>query len=165
MSKYQLAQVNIARLRAPIDSPELADFVANLDRINALAEASDGFVWRLAGEGNDATALRPLGDDVIVNMSVWRDAESLKAYVYRSQHVDIMRRRKEWFERMAEAYLAMWWIPKGSYPTVEEAIRKIELIREKGATPDAFSFRSFFPSPDAADASDAISFGEVCPAT
>jgi hypothetical protein len=165
VSKYQLAEINIARLRAPLESPELADFVANLDRINALAEGFDGFVWRLKGEGNDATALRPLGDDVIVNMSVWRDVESLKSYAYRSAHVEIMRRRKEWFERMVEAYLAMWWVPKGHHPTVQEAIHKLELLREKGPTPDAFNFRSFFPAPDANDASDPISFGDACPAT
>ena len=94
MSNYRLAQINIAKLKAPIDSPELEDFVDNLDRINALAEGSDGFVWRLKGEGNDATSLRPFGDDVIVNMSVWRDVEALKDFAYRSGHVEIMRRRR-----------------------------------------------------------------------
>ena len=94
MSGYQLAQLNIASLKAPLESPELKDFVYNLDRINALAEGSAGFVWRLKGEGNDATSLRPLGEDVIVNMSVWRDLEALKDYVYRSGHVEIMRRRR-----------------------------------------------------------------------
>jgi hypothetical protein len=165
MSKYQLAEINVARLRAPLDSPELADFVGNLDRINALAECSDGFVWRLKGDGNDATELRPLGDDVIVNMSVWRDAESLKAYAYRSAHVEIMRRRKEWFDRMVEAYLAMWWIPKGHIPTVEEAVRRLEVIRTKGPTADAFNFRTFFPAPDAIESRDPLSFGDACPAT
>lgn len=161
---YQLAELNVARLRAPIDSPELQDFVANLDRINALAESSEGFVWRLKDEGNDATSMRPMGEDVIVNMSVWRDADSLKNYVYRSGHVEVMRRRKEWFERMVEAYLVMWWIPKGRYPTVEEAIHKLELLRVKGPTPEAFNFRTFFPAPDVPQADPFISFGDTCPA-
>jgi hypothetical protein len=161
---YQLAELNVARLRAPIDSPELKDFVANLDRINALAESSEGFVWRLQGEGNDATSMRPMGEDIIVNMSVWRDAESLKNYVYRSGHVEVMRRRKEWFERMVEAYLVMWWVPQGRYPTVEEAIRKLELLRANGPTPEAFNFRTFFPAPDVAEAGGFVSFGDTCPA-
>src|SRR6478672_10352366 len=110
MSKYQLAQLNVATLKAPLDSPELKDFVDNLDRINALAEASPGFVWRLKGEGNDATALRPMGEDIIVNMSVWSDVESLKNYVYRSPHVEILKRKREWFTRMAESHMALWWV-------------------------------------------------------
>ena len=99
MSKYQLAQLNVAALKAPLDSPELKDFVDNLDRINALAEQSPGFVWRLKGDGNDATSLRPLGDNVLVNMSVWRDVDALRDYVYKSAHVEIMRRKREWFTR------------------------------------------------------------------
>jgi hypothetical protein len=94
MSKYQLAQLNVAALKAPLDSPELKDFVDNLDRINELAERSSGFVWRLKGDGNDATSLRPLGDNVLVNMSVWRDVNALREYVYKSAHVEIMRRRR-----------------------------------------------------------------------
>ena len=95
MSKFELAQLNIAYLRAPIESPLLADFVANLDRINALAEASDGFKWRLMTDDGNATSLRPFGNDVIVNMSVWRDLEALRNYVYHSAHVEIMKRRRE----------------------------------------------------------------------
>src|SRR5580765_2581761 len=111
MSKYQLAQLNVATLKSPLDSPQLKDFVDNLDRINALAEQSDGFVWRLKGDGNDATSLRPLGDNVLVNLSVWRDVESLKNYVYRSAHTPIMRRRREFFSRMSEAFMVLWWVP------------------------------------------------------
>src|SRR5690349_24049888 len=105
MSKYQLSEINIAELKAPLDSPQLKDFVDNLDRINALAESSAGFEWRLKGDGNDATSLRPLGDNVIVNMSVWRDVDSLKNFVYQTPHVEIMKRRREWFARMANAYM------------------------------------------------------------
>jgi hypothetical protein len=110
MSRYQLAQLNIAELRAPLDSPELKDFVDNLDRINALAEGSTGFVWRLMGDGNDATSLRPMGENIIVNMSVWKNVVSLRDFVYKSAHVAILRRKREWFTRMAEAYMCLWWV-------------------------------------------------------
>lgn len=100
MATYQLAQLNIALMTAPIDSPVMADFVANLDRINALAERSPGYVWRLQTDDGNATALRPFGEEYLVNLSVWRDIESLQDYVYRSAHTEILRRRKEWFTRM-----------------------------------------------------------------
>jgi hypothetical protein len=164
MSNYQLAQINIARLKAPLDSPELKDFVDNLDRINALAENSPGFVWRLKGEGNDATSLRPMGDDVIVNMSVWRDVESLKNYVYRSAHVEILKRKREWFTRMAESHMALWWVPQGHQPTASEAAIKLRVLREKGPSPEAFTFASAFAAPDAPDASAPFSFRDTCPA-
>jgi hypothetical protein len=163
MSKYQLAQLNIAHLKAPLESPLLADFVANLDRINALAESAPGFVWRLQTEAGDATALRPLGDNVLVNMSVWQDIESLNRYVYRSAHVEVMRRRKEWFERAAEAYLVLWWVPRGLRPTIEEANQRLALLRAHGPTPRAFNFRNAFPAPDAAQAAP-FALGDACPA-
>lgn len=164
MSRYHLAQVNIARLKAPLDSPQLKDFVDNLDRINELAENSDGFVWRLKGEGNDATALRPFGEDVIVNMTVWRDAESLRNYVYRSPHAAIMKRRREWFMRMAEAYTCLWWIPAGHVPTVEEAAQRLELIRRQGPTPESFHFGEAFSAPDTAAGGEPFTFKDTCPA-
>ena len=149
MSAYELAQLNIAIMKEPLESPSMADFVANLDRINALAEASPGFVWRLQTEEGDATAMRPLGEDKLINVSVWRDVESLNEYVYGSAHVEIMRRRTEWFERMREAFVVLWWVRKGHRPSVQEAIGKLALLREKGPTEDAFTFRHAFPSPDA----------------
>ena len=164
MSSWQLAELNVARLKAPLDSPELKDFVDNLDRINALAENSPGFVWRLKGEGNDATSLRPMGDDVIVNMSVWRDVESLKNYVYRSAHVEILKRKREWFTRMAESHMALWWVPQGHQPTASEAAIKLRVLREKGPSPEAFTFASAFAAPDAPDASAPFSFRDTCPA-
>src|SRR5689334_22717540 len=106
-SKYELAQLNVAVMKAPLESPPMADFVANLDRINALAESSPGFVWRLKTDDGNATALRPLGEQTLVNVSVWRDVEALNRYVYQSAHVEIMKRRKEWFERMKEAYVVL----------------------------------------------------------
>jgi hypothetical protein len=164
MSNYQLAQLNIARLKAPLDSPELKDFVDNLDRINALAEASPGFVWRLKGDGNDATALRPMGEDVIVNMSVWQDVESLKNYVYRSPHVEILKRKREWFTRMAESHMALWWVPQRHQPTVTEAAMKLMVLREKGPSPAAFTFGAAFAAPDAPQANAPFSFRDGCPA-
>jgi uncharacterized protein DUF3291 len=164
MSNYQLAQLNIASLKAPLDSPELEDFVDNLDRINALAEASDGFVWRLKGDGNDATSLRPLGENVIVNLTVWRDVASLKDYVYNSPHTAIMKRRREWFARMGEAYMALWWVKAGHIPSVAEAVARLEHLRRHGASPEAFTFGDAYAAPDAAQPGQPFSFKDACPA-
>lgn len=150
MSAFELAQLNIAIMKEPLESPSMADFVASLDRINALAEAAPGFVWRLQTEQGDATAMRPMGEDTLVNMSVWRDIESLNRYVYVTAHVDIMRRRKEWFERMRDASVVLWWVRQGHRPTVPEAIAKLELLRTRGPTTEAFTFRHAFLAPDAA---------------
>jgi hypothetical protein len=163
MSRYELAQLNVANLKAPLDSPLLADFVANLDRINALAEQSSGFVWRLQTAEGDATALRPLGDDVLVNMSVWKDVDSLRNYVYRSAHVEVMRRRKEWFEHASPAFV-LWWIPEGHRPTIQEAVLKLELLRSTGPSVDAFTFRDAYPAPDAEQSRPSFDIGDECPA-
>ena len=149
MSAFELAQLNIAVMKEPLESPSMADFVASLDRINALAEAAPGFVWRLQTEEGDATAMRPMGEDTLVNMSVWRDIESLNRYVYGTAHVDIMRRRKEWFERMRDASVVLWWVRQGHRPTVPEAIAKLELLRTQGPSAEAFTFRHAFLAPDA----------------
>ncbi len=109
---------------------------------------SSGYIWRLKSDDNNATSFRPLGEDTIVNMSVWRDIESLNEYVYKSAHTDIMRRRKDWFERMTEIFMVLWWIPVGHRPTIDEALKKLELLRQAGAGPDAFTFRSPFPQPN-----------------
>lgn len=165
MSRYHLAQLNIAVLKAPLESPLLADFVANLDRINALAEAAPGFVWRLQTDAGNATALRPLGDDTIINLSVWQDVDSLSRYVYQSAHVEIMRRRREWFERMAEASTVMWWVPAGHRPAVAEALERLALLTKGGPAPEAFTFRHAYPPPDSEAAGGPASFGGACPAT
>jgi len=151
MPDYELAQLNIATMRETLDSPGMADFVANLDRINALAEESPGFVWRFQTEEGDATAERPMGEDTVVNISVWRDDESLNKYVYGSAHVEIMRRRKEWFERMKDAYVVLWWVLKGHRPTPTEAIEKLELLRKNGPNTEAFTFRRSFAPPSSPD--------------
>ena len=165
MSIYELAQLNIATLKAPLDSPLLADFVANLERINALAEGNPGFRWRLESDAGDATAFRPMGEDVIVNLTVWRDLDALRAFVFRSDHVEIMRRRGEWFERMADAYLVMWWVPRGHRPSVEEAVARLLHLRAHGASAYVFGFRTPHAAPDAA-ASSGLAAGpfDTCPA-
>jgi hypothetical protein len=150
VTKFHLAEVNIGRLLQPVDHPQIADFVASLDRINALAEDQPGFVWRLTGDGNDATDLKPdpTDDLLAINLSVWTDIESLGAFVYRTAHRDIMRRRREWFEAM-EVYMALWWVPVGHTPTIAEAMARVALLRQMGPTADAFTFRHPFPAPDA----------------
>jgi hypothetical protein len=166
MSAYELAQLNIGIIRGPMDSPVMAEFAANLERINALAESSPGFIWRLMTEDGDATAIRPFDNDrMLVNMSVWRDLESLRGYVYQSAHVEIMRRRRDWFERMEAAYLVLWWVPGGCRPTLPEAIAKLEVLRTRGPTAEAFTFRQRFASPDAPQEEHYSAFDDVCPAT
>ncbi len=142
---YHLAQLNIGRMLGPIDGEVMSGFVARLDEINALAEGWPGFVWRLVGEGNDATSLRPFDDHmIIVNMSVWENLDALKNYVYKSDHTQVLRQRKQWFEAMKEMYMVLWWIPAGHIPTVQEARERLEYLRTHGPTPEAFSFAQPF---------------------
>lgn len=149
MSGWQLAEINVGRLVAPYGSPPVAEFVANLPKINALADAQPGFVWRLTGEGDDATDIQAFDDPMMaMNMSVWESLEALAAFVYRSGHRDFMRRRREWFEAPADAYLALWWVPAGHRPTPAEGRARLEALRRDGPTPFAFSFRQPFPAPD-----------------
>jgi hypothetical protein len=145
MFAYELAQMNVARLRAPLDSPQLAGFVVALDRINALADAAPGFVWRLEDD-LDATTASPLGDDYVVNLSVWRDAASLQAFVYRSDHAAVMKRRRDWFEK-TDIYLVLWWVPRGHRPSAADGVTRLDLLRDRGPTAEAFDFGRLFPEP------------------
>jgi hypothetical protein len=141
-----LAQVNIARARAPLDGPEMAGFVARIDEINALADGSPGFVWRHPSGTGDATYLRPYDDDrILFNLSVWRSVEDLRAYVYRSVHTEVMRRRQEWFEKFDGAYVALWWIPPGQTPSIDEAKARLAHLDRHGPTTTAFTFKTPFP--------------------
>jgi len=143
--KFYLAQINIAKMLAPIDSPVMAEFVANLDKINALAEDSEGFVWRLKGDNNNATSVKIFDDDfLIVNMSVWENTESLFQFVYQTNHVEIFKRRKEWFEKMPEMHMALWYIPAEHLPSVAEATERLNYLRNNGETPFSFSFKKRF---------------------
>jgi hypothetical protein len=164
MSRYQLAQLNVGIIRGPMDSPVMAEFAANLERINALADAAPGFVWRLQDDTGDATSIRPADDpNFLVNMSVWQDLESLAAYVYRSAHVEVMRRRREWFTRMDQPFRVLWWMPHGHRPSIEEALERLERLRDQGPSPHAFNFRHPHPPPDAPQPIRAAHPGDECP--
>lgn len=148
MTGFELAQLNIGIIRAPMDSPVMAGFADNLERINALAEATPGFVWRLQTEDGDATGIRPFdAPDILVNMSVWQSVESLHRYVYHSAHVEFMRRRREWFTPMKEAFLVLWWVPAGHRPSVGEGVARLERLRMHGPSAEAFTFRHPYPVP------------------
>jgi len=149
-SRYHLAQLNIARMRGPIASPVMAEFVAQLEAINRLADNSPGFVWRLVGAGDDATSLRPFPDDMIlVNMSVWESVEALQNYVYHSDHARVFRDRRKWFEKMNEAVTVLWWVPAGHMPSVEEAQVRLLYLREHGDSDYAFTFAHTHAYPQA----------------
>jgi hypothetical protein len=146
MATFHLAQVNIGRMRAPLESEVMAGFVARLDEINHLADASPGFVWRLQTEAGNATYLRPYDDPLIIfNMSVWRSVEALQRYAYSSAHRELLRARGSWFERFDGPYQAMWWITAGHEPTVEEAKARLALLRAHGDSQHAFSFAKIHP--------------------
>ncbi|MFF3618949.1 DUF3291 domain-containing protein [Streptomyces sp. NPDC002467] len=148
-----LAQLNVAALRHPLDDPRITPFVELLDPVNAAADGAPGFVWRLVEEGEaDATGLRPAGDDVIVNLSVWENQEALWDFAYRSGHLEAMRRRREWFERHVEAHLVLWWVPAGHLPTVGEALERLADLQTHGPTPRAFTFTSSYTAEEAAHA-------------
>ena len=162
---YELAQVNIARLKAPLDSPRLKDFVDGLDPVNADADAADGFVWRLEDESGDATDIAVFGDSwLIINMSVWRDTDALTAFMYQGRHREMLARRREWFERVEEAMVAMWWVPKGHRPTVAEAEARLLHLRANGPTPYAFTLRTSFPPGGAEPLAGEVPEGLGCPA-
>ena len=147
MSRHHLAQVNVARPLAPLDTPVLADFMAALAPVNARADAAPGFVWRLQTEDGDATALR-IGDDrTLVNMSVWESLEALQQFVYQSAHIAPLRDRRQWFEPMEGPILALWWVPAGHIPTVAEAKERLDHLTVHGPTAHAFTFRLPFPAP------------------
>lgn len=155
MATYHIAQLNIATLVAPIDSPVLADFVARLASINALAESSPGFIWRLQTEAGDATGIDYFGADKVVNLSLWSSIEALHDYVYRSAHVEVLRRKQEWFHTMRDAHMVLWWVPAGHIPSIEEAANKLRMLIDKGPTCEAFTFKKRFPEPVEAPEVDA----------
>ena len=148
MTEYHLAQINIAQARDAMDSEAMKGFVDRLDEINSLADKTSGFVWRLQTEEGDATSIQAFDDPMLlVNMSVWENIESLKSYVYKSIHVELVRDRDAWFSKMLQAHQALWWIPVGHIPTVEEGKEKLQYIEENGSTEDAFTFAKSFDAP------------------
>lgn len=146
---FHLAQVNVARPKAPVDSPQLAEFKALLDPVNAVADTAPGFVWRLQDDSGNATAIRIFEDSLMVNMSVWESADALWDFVYGGDHLTVMRRRREWFERM-ELFMCLWWVPAGHLPDVAEAERKLDHLRDHGPTEYAFTFKQRFAPPKTA---------------
>jgi hypothetical protein len=145
MTKFHIAQVNIARMKAPLDDPIMAGFAARLDEINALADGSAGFVWRLQTSEGNATYLRPYDDDrILFNMSVWETIDALRNYVYRTAHRELLRQRHEWFEKFAGAYVALWWVPAGHIPSVDEAKKRLAYLDRQGPTQFAFTFKVIF---------------------
>ena len=140
-----LAQLNVGRLRAPIDDPRTGEFVANLEPINVLAEASPGYVWRLKDASGAATHIRAFEDELmIVNLTVWTSIEALADFVFRTGHVEFLRRRREWFESAGEPTTCLWWIPEGKFPSVPDAIERLDHLRAHGPTPASFTFRTRF---------------------
>lgn len=145
--RYQLAHLNIARMKYGYEDPEMQDFVDQLDPVNATADASPGFVWRLVEEGDPGQHLIWDDPEWLINISVWEDVDSLKAFVRSHLHAAVMKRRREWFNPTLEAYTVLWWVPAGHQPTVAEAQARLEKLRARGPTPGAFNFVRTFPPP------------------
>src|ERR1700730_13248036 len=146
MSALHLAQVNLARMRGSLEDPVMSGFVSRLDEINALADRSPGFVWRLQTEAGNATYLRPYEDDrVLLNLSVWKSVEELKTYVHGTVHAELLRQRHDWFEKFGAPAVALWWVPAGHLPSVDEAKKRLDHLQKNGPTAFAFTFPALFP--------------------
>jgi len=165
VAEYHIAQVNIGRIKGPLDGPVMAGFVARLDEINALADNCPGFVWRLQTSEGNATYLRPYADDrILLNMSVWETIDALKLYVYRTAHAELLRQRHQWFESFAGAYAALWWVPAGHIPGIDEAKKRLAYLDAHGPTQFAFTFKvAFQPDEEFQRGIDWSSF-QPCPA-
>jgi hypothetical protein len=162
-ASWQIAQVNIALPREPLDTPALSEFVAQLEPVNALADSAPGFVWRLQDESGDATSIQAFDDErLIINMSVWESIEDLWRFVYDGGHLAVMRRRREWMVKLAKMHMALWWVPAGHLPSTDEARERIDHLRAHGPTPHAFSFKQRYPAPDAGDIEPSFDGREPC---
>ena len=145
-----LAQTNLAWARYPLDDPRMAEFVAAIDRINGVGDRSPGCLWRYRTAEGDATAVRILDDPrILFNLTTWRSVEDLRRYAYHTEHVDFFRRRREWFLPPPKPPLAMWWVPGGYRPTVDESVARLERLWRDGPTPEAFTLKTAF-GPDGA---------------
>jgi hypothetical protein len=164
--EYHIAQVNVGRVKAPVDDPLMHGFTSRLAEINALADGAPGFVWRLQGPEGDATYLRPYDDDrILLNMSVWHTIDALTAYVYQTVHAELLRQRHQWFEKFAGSYLALWWVPIGYVPGVDEATKRLAHLAALGPTEFAFTFKTIVqPTKDFQQRIDWSSF-EPCSAS
>lgn len=145
---YYLAQINVGRLRAPLDDPCMAEYVALRPVIDALARTSPGFIWRRTGPGSTAKETDLYDDPLIIaNVSVWAGLQEYAQFVYRSEHLEVLKRRAEWFQPIDGPHAALWWVPQGYFPSAEEARARFESLRSYGETPYAFSFKKAFPPP------------------
>lgn len=162
MTVYHLAQLNIAKMKFAIESPEMLDFVNSLDEINALADNSPGFIWRLCSDDGDTTSIDCFGCDRLVNMSVWKDVQSLHDYVYKTSHAKIMSRRRQWFDRILEVYTVLWWLPAGAKPSLQQAKEKLELLNNNGPDHNAFTFKKTFPAPNVNHATSNDALKDLC---
>jgi hypothetical protein len=165
--KYQIAQVNIGRIKGPLDGSIMAGFMNRLDEINALAEKSPGFVWRLQTSEGNATYFRPFEDDdqMLLNMSVWETVEDLKHYVYKTAHAELLRQRSDWFEKLSAVYAALWWVPANHLPGIDEAKKRLAYLASHGPTEFAFTFKAIFPPDQEFQQRIDWSSFEPCPAT
>ncbi|HEX2712709.1 MAG TPA: DUF3291 domain-containing protein [Candidatus Acidoferrales bacterium] len=165
MRQFHIAQVNIGRIRGSLDDPLMAGFVGRLNEINALADRSPGFVWRLQTPEGNATYLRPFEDDrILINMSVWETVEALKHYVYHTAHAELLRQRQAWFEQFAGVYVALWWVPVGHLPGIDEAKKRLAYLHAHGPTEFAFTFKTVFPPDEVFQQSIDWSSFQPCPA-
>lgn len=146
---YHIAQINVARmLGVNIEDPIMREFKDNLDSINELAESSEGFIWRLKDDTNNASNFNPYDDEqIIVNISVWDSLKALESFTYKTFHSEFIRRRKEWFSKFGKAYYALWWIREGEIPTIEQCVTKLDHLQKNGPAKEVFNFKQFFPPP------------------
>jgi len=166
MPQYHVAQITIGRIVAPLDDPQMAGFVSRLDELNALADRAPGFVWRLQTSEGNATYFRPYDDDrILMNMSVWESVEALRDYVYRTVHSELLRQRHEWFAKFAGTYLALWWVPAGHIPGIDEAKKRLAHLEAHGPTQFAFTFKTVFPPDESFQRAIDWSSFQPCPAT
>lgn len=166
MTRFHIAEVNIARMKAPLDSPELAGFVERLDEINALADQAPGFVWRFQTSEGNATYLRPYDDDrILFNLSVWESVETLKHYTYKTAHAELLRGRRSWFEHFGGQFLAMWWVPEGHIPGIDEAKQRLAHLEANGPSQFAFTFKEVYPPDEQFLSGFDWSVFRPCPAT
>jgi hypothetical protein len=166
MAHYHIAQANIGRIRAPLDDPLMAGFVDRLDETNALADRSPGFVWRLQTSAGNATYFRPYADDdrLLLNMSVWETIEALRHYIYGTAHVELLRQRHAWFEKFTGAYAALWWVPAGHTPGIDEARKRLAYLDAHGPTQFAFTLQEVFEADEEFQRAIDWSSFEACPA-
>ena len=166
MKRYHLAQVNIGRVRAPLDDEIMQGFVSRLDEINALADSAPGFVWRLKSDAGPSSYLRPYEDErLLVNMSVWESVEALKTFTYRTAHAELLRGRHDWFEKFEGVFLALWWVPEGHIPGIDEMKKRLAHLEEHGPSQFAFTFKTVQPPDESFLGSLDWSIFQPCPAT